>query len=175
MVQTQIIQLLLRAKPELGQRLGARFLERCPPSSARLECPHEAAAVPAVPSCARLPEEAVPCQVWGFPPGEEAGKRRSQRRALRVGVHVQQDVVVQLSARCLCRKLWRRVCKWFWNTGIRVLFAVTIPTCDNSGCCWCGVCSRAIARGWGVRRRGHAGSVPGLGHGPWPGQGATLR
>lgn len=77
--------------------------------------------MPAVASCAQLWQAARrSCSLVGLRFCREGRQGSSQRRALRVGVDVQQDVVVQLSARCLCRKLWRRGCKWFWNTGIRV-------------------------------------------------------
>lgn len=50
-------------------------------------------------------------------------------------------------------------------------------TCDYFGRRWRGVCRYPISRQLRgrVRRRRDAGSVPGLGHGPGPGQGATLR
>lgn len=50
-------------------------------------------------------------------------------------------------------------------------------TCDYFGRCLRGICSHPISRQLRgrVRWRGDTGSVPGLGHGPWPGQGATLR
>lgn len=120
-VQTQIIKLLLSAEPELGQSLGSVFLRgflQAQPPWRRLSPP----------GC--RPSPAEPCRAARrsfsllgrrvFPQERRAGRARSQRGALRVVVDVQQEVVVQLSARRLCRKLWRRVCKWFWNTGIRV-------------------------------------------------------
>lgn len=58
-----------------------------------------------VPCCQK---KLFPVRSEGFPPGEEpgeAGALGSQRGALRVIVNVQQEVVVQLSARRLCRKL----------------------------------------------------------------------
>lgn len=58
-----------------------------------------------------------------FPPGEEPEEGwefLSQSSAFRIIVNVEREVVGQLFARCLCKKLWRRVLKWFLNTGIRV-------------------------------------------------------
>lgn len=66
---------------------------------------HQSQLCTAVPRCQK---KVFPVRSEGFPPGEEpgeAGVLRSQRGALRVIVNVQQEVVVQLSAHWLCRKL----------------------------------------------------------------------
>lgn len=53
-------------------------------------------------------------------------------------------MVVQFFARCLCKKLWRSVLKWFLNTGIRVCtknetanLAVWTVTSHSTVYFWC--------------------------------------